>query len=63
MGFRHPLGNISMQYNPVSDLLFLKDKVDNLEVRLNKTIKIMIKLEKLIYEQCSKQNQKECNSK
>lgn len=52
-----------MQYNPINDLLFLKDKVDNLEVRLNKTIKIVIKLEKLIYEQCGKQNQKECNSK
>lgn len=63
MEFQHLLGNTYMQYNPISDLLFLKDKVDNLEVRLNKTIKIMIKLEKLIYEQCGKQNQKECNSK
>ena len=49
-----------MQYDPRSDLLYLKDRIDNLEVKLNKTIEIIIKLEEIIYEQFSKEDSKEC---
>lgn len=35
-------------YDPRPDLLFLKEKVDNLETKLNKTLEILIKLEEII---------------
>ena len=34
-------------------------EVDNLETKLNKTIEMIIKLEEIMYEQYSKQNQKD----
>ena len=50
-----------MQYDPRSDLLYLKDRIDNLEVKLNKTIEIIIKLEEIIInEQFGKEDSKEC---
>ena len=52
-----------MQYDPRPDLLFLKEKVDNLEIRLNKIIEIVIRLEEIMYEQFSKKDSKECRSK
>lgn len=51
-----------MQYDPRPDLLFLKEKVDNLETKLNKTIEIIIQLEEIIYEQFGKQDQRKCGS-
>ena len=52
-----------MQYDPRPDLLFLKDKVDDLENKLNKTLEIMIKLEEIIREQCSKKDTEKSVSK
>ncbi len=51
-----------MQYDPRPDLIFLKEKVDNLEEKLNKTLEIIIKLEEIIYEQFGKEDSKECRS-
>lgn len=51
-----------MQYDPRPDLLFLKEKVDNLEIRLNKIIEIVIRLEEIIYEQFGKKDSKKCRS-
>lgn len=51
-----------MQYDPRPDLIFLKEKVDNLENRLNKTIEIIIQLEEIINEQFGKKDSKKCRS-
>ncbi len=52
-----------MQYDPRSDLLYLKDRIDTLENKLNKTIEILIQLEEIIInEQSSKTNQRKCGS-
>ena len=52
-----------MQYDPRPDLIFLKEKVDNLETKLNKTIEILIQLEEIIInEQSSKTDQRKCGS-
>lgn len=51
-----------MQYDPRPDLIFLKEKVDNLETKLNKTIEIIIRLEEIINEQFSKKDSKERRS-
>lgn len=51
-----------MQYDPRPDLIFLKEKVDNLEAKLNKTIEIIIQLEEIINEQFGKKDSKECRS-
>ena len=53
-----------MQYDPRPDLIFLKDKVDKLERKLNKAIKIMIRLEEIIInEQCSEESKGKRKSK
>lgn len=51
-----------MQYDPRNDLLYLNNRIDNLENKLNKTIKIIIQLEEIINEFSSKKNGKECRS-
>lgn len=51
-----------MQYDPRPDLLFLKEEVDNLEIRLNKIIEIVIRLEEIMYEQFGKKDSKKCGS-
>lgn len=52
-----------MQYDPRSDLLYLKDRIDALENKLNKTIEIIIQLEEIIINEFkNQQDQRKCGS-
>lgn len=55
-----------MQYDPRPDLIFLKEKVDNLETKLSKCTELLLQALEIIKEmndeQSSKTNQRKCGS-